>query len=125
MAQRVKDLESSLQRVGSRLWLRFDPWPGKFHMPRAWPKTKVRCSEIRSVISAVQRQSRCVGAWGEEIKFLRQGEKSVNNIFPAPTASSSPLACALHPYGPDLLGEQHSLVTLQGVSLTGRAVLMT
>ena len=20
------------------LWCRFDPWPGNFHMPQAWPK---------------------------------------------------------------------------------------
>ena len=38
MAQRVKDLASSLQRLRSLLWRRFDPWPGNFHMPRAWLK---------------------------------------------------------------------------------------
>ena len=24
--------------VLSLLWFRFDPWPGNFHMPEAWPK---------------------------------------------------------------------------------------
>ena len=32
VAQQVKDLALSL------LWCRFDPWPGNFHMPWAWPK---------------------------------------------------------------------------------------
>ena len=31
MAQLVKDLSLSL------LWHGFDPWPGNFHMPWAWP----------------------------------------------------------------------------------------
>ena len=29
VAQWVKDLELSLQRLGSKLWLESDPWPGK------------------------------------------------------------------------------------------------
>lgn len=33
MAQQVTDLVLSLLRRG------FDPWPGKFCVPRAWPKT--------------------------------------------------------------------------------------
>ena len=45
----IKDLVLSL------LWLRFDPWPGNFHMPWAWPKKKViyaveQPSEIRILI---------------------------------------------------------------------------
>ena len=32
MAQQVKDLSLSL------LWLGFDPLPGNFQMPQAWPK---------------------------------------------------------------------------------------
>ena len=31
--QLVKDLAFSLQRLGTLNWCRFDPWPGKFHMP--------------------------------------------------------------------------------------------
>ena len=26
--------------VLSLLWLRFDPWPGNFHMLKVWPKKK-------------------------------------------------------------------------------------
>ena len=32
MAQWVKDLAVSLW------WLKFDPWPGNFHMPQVQPK---------------------------------------------------------------------------------------
>ena len=40
VAQHVKDL--SLQRLWYRLQLelRFDHWPGNFHMPQVWPKKK-------------------------------------------------------------------------------------
>ena len=34
MAQQVKDLALSLQRLG------FNPWPRKFHVPEAWPTKK-------------------------------------------------------------------------------------
>ena len=40
MAQQVKGLALSLQWLGSRLWLGFDPWPGNFHMKRVGPKRK-------------------------------------------------------------------------------------
>ena len=40
MAQWVQDLASSLLQLGSLLWRGFDPWPGNFHMPQAWPKKK-------------------------------------------------------------------------------------
>ena len=44
MTQWVKDLVWLLQWLGSLLWYRFEPWPGNFHMPWAWPKkvTKAR-----------------------------------------------------------------------------------
>ena len=32
MAQWVKDLALALQRLGSLLWYRLDPWPRNFHM---------------------------------------------------------------------------------------------
>ena len=35
---RGKDSALSLQWLRSLLWHRFDPWPGKFHMPSVWPK---------------------------------------------------------------------------------------
>ena len=38
MAQRVKDLALSLQWLESLLWHRFNPWPGKIHMPQVQPK---------------------------------------------------------------------------------------
>ena len=34
MVQWVKDLVLSLLWLWPQLWLRFDPWPGNFHMPR-------------------------------------------------------------------------------------------
>ena len=37
VTQWVKDL-TSLQQLGLLLWPRFDPLPGNFHMPQAWPK---------------------------------------------------------------------------------------
>ena len=40
VAQWVKDLVLSLQRLGLLVWHRFDPWPGNFHMLIAQPKTK-------------------------------------------------------------------------------------
>ena len=40
MAQWVNDPALSLQRLGSLLWHRFDPWPRNFHMPWAWPERK-------------------------------------------------------------------------------------
>ena len=36
-AQQVKD-PTSLQQPRLLLWLRFDPWPGTFHMPQAEPE---------------------------------------------------------------------------------------
>ena len=38
MAQKVEDPALSLQWLGLLLWLRFDPWPGHFHMSQAEPK---------------------------------------------------------------------------------------
>ena len=40
VAQWVKDPALSLQKPESLLWYRFDPWPGNFHMLRAWQKKK-------------------------------------------------------------------------------------
>ena len=40
MAQWVKGLVMSLQRLGSLLWLGFNPWPGNFGMLWARPKNK-------------------------------------------------------------------------------------
>ena len=34
----VKDPVLSQLRLRSLLWGSFDPWPGNFYMPRAWPK---------------------------------------------------------------------------------------
>ena len=38
MVQWVKDLVLSLWWLQSLLWHGFDPWPGNFHILRAWPK---------------------------------------------------------------------------------------
>ena len=40
MAQWVKDLALSLLWLWLLLWGRFNPWPGNFYMPWAWPKKK-------------------------------------------------------------------------------------
>ena len=40
VAQWIKDLAWSLQWLRLLLWLGFHPWPGKFHVPQAWPKKK-------------------------------------------------------------------------------------
>ena len=40
MVKLVKDPVVSLQRLGSLLWRRFDPWCGNFHMPPVQPKQK-------------------------------------------------------------------------------------
>ena len=37
-AWQVKDSALSLQLLGSLLWLRFNPWPGKFCIPQVQPK---------------------------------------------------------------------------------------
>ena len=36
----AKNPELSLKQPGSLLWLGFDPWPRKFHMPQVQPKKK-------------------------------------------------------------------------------------
>ena len=49
MAQWIKDLVLSLQQLGLLLWCGFDPWPGYFHVLKAWPKkehTVYRKNEI-------------------------------------------------------------------------------
>ena len=45
MAQRVKDLVLTLQR------LKFDPWPRNFHMPQAQPKKRQRRNDYQTVNS--------------------------------------------------------------------------
>ena len=40
MVQLVKDPVLSLQQLGSLLWHKLHPWPGRFHMPWVWPKKK-------------------------------------------------------------------------------------
>ena len=49
VAQWVKDLVLSLQRLGLLLWCRLDPQPGNFHMPWVWltRKKKGRGGEER------------------------------------------------------------------------------
>ena len=42
LAQWAKDLALSLLWHGLLLWLKFNPWPGNFHMPWAWPKNKTK-----------------------------------------------------------------------------------
>ena len=52
MAQRVKDLVLSLQRL-SLLWCGFDPWLGNFHLIQVWPK-KEREKENHSHVRCPQ-----------------------------------------------------------------------
>ena len=40
VAQQVKDLALSLQRLGSLPWHGFSPWPRNFHMAQEQPKQK-------------------------------------------------------------------------------------
>ena len=40
VAQWVKDPALSLLWLKLPLWHRFHPWPGNFHIPRAWLKNK-------------------------------------------------------------------------------------
>ena len=46
VAQWVKNLALSLQRLRVLLWCGFDPWPGNFHMPRAWPKKREKKKKL-------------------------------------------------------------------------------
>ena len=43
----IMDLMLSLQQFGSLLWCGFDPWQGKFHMPRRCSQKKKRNNSIR------------------------------------------------------------------------------
>ena len=70
MAQRIKDLASSLLGLGLQLWHGINPWPVNFCMPWAWPKKKkeefrLQCNGIGSVSGALgprfHLQSRTVG----------------------------------------------------------------
>ena len=49
MVQWVMDPALSLQRLGSRLWLEFNPWPGNVHIPWAWPKI----NKIKIIVSMI------------------------------------------------------------------------
>ena len=49
MAQQVKDQALSLQWLGLLPWLRFDSWPGNFHMPQAQPKKKTRVQKAATL----------------------------------------------------------------------------
>ena len=40
MVKQIKDPVSSLQRLGSLLWLGFDPWPRNIHVPQNGQKEK-------------------------------------------------------------------------------------
>ena len=48
MAQRVKDWALSLQWLEWLLWHRFEPWPGHFHMLRAWPTRQNKTKKTNS-----------------------------------------------------------------------------
>ena len=50
LGQQVKDLELSLQPLGSLLWHRFDLWPGNFCMQRPRPKIRVKRVMRRVVV---------------------------------------------------------------------------
>ena len=40
MPRHIKDLALSLLWLRLLLWYGFDHWPGNFHIPWVWPKTK-------------------------------------------------------------------------------------
>ena len=40
VVQQIEDPALSLLWLWSLLWLRFDPWPRNFLMPRVWPPKK-------------------------------------------------------------------------------------
>ena len=48
VAQQVKDTALSSLQLRLLLWLGFDPLPGYFHMPRVWPKKKLKEQLMRS-----------------------------------------------------------------------------
>ena len=63
MAQWVKNLVLSLLCLGSLLWCGFDPWPGKFCMPKAWPRKthKKRSNIIRGKHSIIYSYGSILG----------------------------------------------------------------
>ena len=66
VVQWVKDLASSLQRLGSLLWCQFNPWPRNFCMLWARPKTKQKTLSLFKLISdgAGVWGGTAVGCWG-------------------------------------------------------------
>ena len=42
LEQWVGDLALLWLWCGLQVWLKFDPWPGNFHMPWVWPERKKR-----------------------------------------------------------------------------------
>ena len=54
VVQRIKDMVLSLQQLGSLLWLKFDPWSGNFHVPRAWTKEKKKEFNFEGEITTIR-----------------------------------------------------------------------
>ena len=97
MVQQIKDWELSLQQLGSLLWFRFDPCPGKFHMTRMWlnktKQNKKKEKPLRGVIIELHHEDNRDWAWkhlGESIsvpnardrnqearKFMRRSDGNI------------------------------------------------
>ena len=55
MLEQVKDPVLSPQWLKSLLWPGFNPWPGNFHMPMAWPKTpqkfEIKLKQFNTIVN--------------------------------------------------------------------------
>ena len=93
----------SPQGLESLLWLRFDPWPSNFHMPRAWQEKKREgCPPTRLCTAAGFPSS------DHQMHFqhwFKNSGISVNGFMYKPEASTG-IACflhGLHPLGSPVL----------------------
>ena len=61
----VKDLALSLQWIRLLLWLRFDPWPGKFCILQIWLKKRERENILRVNSWSHALSQEGLGSWCE------------------------------------------------------------
>lgn len=80
VAQWVKNLALSLQRLRVLLWCGFDPRPGNFHMPRAWPKKREKKKKTVSMYMCISISQITWNQWPWYNDFEGSVQKKIQSL---------------------------------------------